>query len=60
MYIRLIATNPHASAPIIADGIPNAPPRVKTVYHCFAASGAGACITAGMAMKERLRFEPGW
>jgi hypothetical protein len=31
---------------------------VRTVYHCFAASGAGACITAGTAMSERLAFEP--
>lgn len=29
------------------------PPRVKTVYHCFTARGAGACIAADMPTTER-------
>jgi hypothetical protein len=28
------------------------------VYHCFAASGAGACITAGTATKDKARLDP--
>jgi len=32
------------------------PPRVRTLCHCFAARGAGASITAGMDIKDRLAF----
>jgi len=43
----------------MARGRPRAPPRVRTVYHCLAASGAGAWSTAGTAMSERAALEPG-
>jgi hypothetical protein len=31
---------------------------MRTVYHCFAANGAGACITAGTETNERDILEP--
>jgi hypothetical protein len=31
---------------------------MRTVCHCFAANGAGACITAGTETNERHILEP--
>jgi hypothetical protein len=53
---RCEATYAVARALPMASGMPMLAPRLKTVCHCFAASGAGACITAGIEMKDRLAF----
>jgi hypothetical protein len=42
-----------------ARGCAIVPPRVKIVYHCFTARGAGACIAAGMLTTERETLLPG-
>jgi hypothetical protein len=47
-----------ANADIKARGLAIAPPRVKIVYHCFTARGAGACIAVGMLTTEREMLLP--
>lgn len=42
-----------------ASGGPKRWPMLNMVRHCFVASGAGACMMGGRAMRERLAFWPG-
>jgi hypothetical protein len=57
-YARWYATQPVARALVMASGMPKEAPVMRTLCHCFAASGAGASMMAGTDMKERLAFWP--
>jgi hypothetical protein len=57
--VRRYAAYAVAIALVKASGMPKPPPTVSTVCHCFAASGAGACMIAGTVMNDMLAFWPG-